>query len=73
MIETMMIKVLDRYPQKLKIPEYNGAPYYEYLILKYYGFGMIDRNHFNYGIVDVWRNNNPKEPGDFFKDILRNR
>ena len=67
MIETMMIKVLDRYPQKLKILEYNGAPYYEYLIFKYYGFVMIDRNHFIYGIVDDWRNNDPKEPSDFLK------
>ena len=69
-IETMMIKVLDRYPQKLKILEYKD---YEYLILKYYGFVMIDRNHFYYGIVDDWRNNDPKESSDFFKEILRNR
>ena len=34
---------------------------------------MIDRNHFIYGIVDDWRNNDPKEPSDFFEEILRNR
>ena len=60
MIETMMIKVLDRYPQKIKILEYNGAPYYEYLILKYYGFAVI--NHDNclvYCVRNDWLNYTP--------------
>ena len=35
MLETMLIKNLDKYPEKLKILEYSKAPYYEYLILKY--------------------------------------
>ena len=39
MIETLMIKKLDKYPEKLKILEYSEAPFYEYLILKKYGFG----------------------------------
>ena len=34
MLETMLIKNLDKYPEKLKILEYSKAPYYEYLILK---------------------------------------
>ena len=33
MLETLMIKNLDKYPEKLKILEYSKAPYYEYLIL----------------------------------------
>ena len=45
MLETLLIKNLDKYPEKLKILEYSKAPYYEYLILKYYGFGIID--HYN--------------------------
>ena len=39
MLETLMIKKLDKYPEKLKILEYSEAPFYEYLILKKYGFG----------------------------------
>ena len=45
MLENMLIKNLDNYPEKLKILENGKAPYYEYLILKYYGFGIID--HYN--------------------------
>ena len=41
MIETLLIKKLDKYPEKLKILEYSKAPYYEYLIINYYGFGVI--------------------------------
>ena len=75
MIETTMIKFLDKYPQKLKILEYNGVPYYEYLILKYYGFGVINRedNSIIYYMRNDWLNNEPKEPDDDFKEILRNR
>ena len=39
MLETLMIKKLDKYPEKLKILEYSEAPFYEYLILKKHGFG----------------------------------
>ena len=42
MLESIMIKNLDKYPEKLKILEYSEAPYYEYLILKNYGFGIIN-------------------------------
>ena len=74
MIETMMIKILDKYPQKLKILDFIDAPYYEYLILKYYGFAVISQdNSFVYCIKNDWLNNAPKEPDDDFKEILRNR
>ena len=45
MLETLLIKNLDKCPEKLKILENSKAPYYEYLILKYYGFGIVD--HYN--------------------------
>ena len=45
MLGTLLIKNLDKYPEKLKILEDSKAPYYEYLILKYYGFGITD--HYN--------------------------
>ena len=35
MLETLMIKNLDKYPEKVKVLEYSKAPYYEFLILKY--------------------------------------
>ena len=38
MLETLLVKNLDKYPEKLKILEYCKAPYYEYLIINYYGF-----------------------------------
>ena len=41
MLETSLIKKLDKNPEKLKMLEYSKAPYYEYLKLKYYGFGVI--------------------------------
>ena len=73
MIETMMIKFLDKYPQKLKILEYIGASYYEYLILEYYGFAVINPdNSIVYCVRNDWLNNAPKEPDDDFKEILRN-
>ena len=34
MLETLLIKHLDKYPEKFKILEYSKGPYYEYLILK---------------------------------------
>ena len=74
MIETMMIKILDKYPQKLKILEYSGVPYYEYLILKYYGFAVINPDNSSvYCIRNDWLNTAPKEPDDNFKEVLRNR
>ena len=73
MLETMIIKNLDKYPEKLKILACSRAPYYDYLILKYYGFVMKDRNHYIYGIVVDWRDKDSKAPSDFFKEILINR
>ena len=74
MLETMLIKNLDKYPEKLKILEYSKAPYYEYLIFNYYGFGVITHdNHLAFCIKDGWLNNTPKEPNNKFKEILRSR
>ena len=74
MLETLLIKNLDKYlREKLKILEYSKAPYHEYLILKYYGFGIID---FNDRLIFCVRgdclNNNPREPDNDFNEILRN-
>ena len=41
-LQTLMIKNLDKYLENLKILDYSEAPYYEYLKLKYYGFGIIN-------------------------------
>ena len=74
MLETMLIQNLDKYPEKLKILEYSKTPYYEYLILKYYGFGIItDNNQLVFCISDDWINKTPKKPNNSFKEILRNR
>ena len=74
MLETMLIKNLDKYPEKLKILEYSKAPYYEYLILKYYGFGVISHDYrLVFCVRGDWLNNTPAEPDDSFKEILRNR
>ena len=74
MLETMLIKKLDKYPEKLKILEYSKAPYYEYLILNYYGFGVITHdNRLVFCIRNDWLNNTPIKPNDRFKKILRNR
>ena len=73
-LETMLIKNLDKYPEKLKKLEYSKAPYYEYLILKYYGFGVITHdNRLVFCVRDDWLNNKPREPDNSFKEILRNR
>ena len=45
MLESLLIKNLDKYPEKVKIFEYSKAPYYEYLILRYYGFGVITHDN----------------------------
>ena len=74
MLETSLIKNLDKYPEKLKILEYSKAPYYEYLILKYYGLGVITHsNRLVFCVRDDWMNNKPREPDNSFKEILRNR
>ena len=74
MLETMLIKNLDKYPEKLKILEYSKAPYYEYLILKYFGFGVITHdNRLVFCVRDGWLNNKPREPDNSFEEILRNR
>ena len=67
MLETLLVKNLEKYPEKLKILEYSKASYYEFLILKYYGFAVIN----DYGLVfclrDNWLNNAPKEPDNDLK------
>ena len=74
LLETMLIKNLDKYPEKLKILAYSKAPYYEYLILKYYGFGVITHdNRLVFCVRDDWLNNKPREPDNSFEEILRNR
>ena len=74
MLETLLIKNFDKYPEKLKILEYSKAAYYEYLILKYYGFGVISHdNRLVFCVRDDWLSNTPKEPNNDFKEILRNR
>ena len=44
-LATLMIKNLDKNPEKLKVLEYSKASYYEYLIPKYYGFGIISHDN----------------------------
>ena len=74
MLETMMIKNLDKYPEKLKILEYSKPPFYEYLILKYYGFGIINPdNRLVFCVRGDWLNNAPTEPDNDFKEILGDR
>ena len=73
-LETMLIKNLDKYPEKLKILDYSKAPYYEYLILKYYGHAcMTHDNQLVYYFEQNWFNNIPRELDNDFKKILRNR
>ena len=63
MLETLIVKNLDKYPEKLKILEYSKAPYYEYLIPKYYGFGVITHdNRLVYCVRGDWLNKSPREP-----------
>ena len=74
MLETLMIKNLDKCPEKLKKLGYNKAPYYEYLILKYYGFGIINPdNRLVFCVRGDWLNNTPTEPNNDFKKILRKK
>ena len=74
MLETMIIKNLDEYPEKLKILDDSRAPYYDYLTLKYYGFAIMDHNKcIIYCMRDDWLHNTPKDPDDNFKEILRSR
>ena len=72
-LETLLIKNLDKYPEKLKILEYSKAPHYEYLILKNYGFGITGFiNRLVFCVRGDWLNNAPTEPNNDFKEILRN-
>ena len=74
MLETLLIKNLDKNPEKVTVLEYTKAPYFQYLILKYYGFALITHhNQLIYCVRDNWLNNTPKEPNDDFKEVLRNR
>ena len=74
MLETSLIKKLDKYPEKIKLLEYSKAPYYEYLILKYYGFAIITHDsRLVFCVKDDWMNNTPREPCESFKEVLKNR
>ena len=71
-LETLLIRILDKYPEKLKILEYSKAPYHEYLKLKYYGFGIIDvNNQLVFCFRGDWLNNCPTEPNNDHKEILK--
>ena len=72
MLETLLIKNLDKYPEKMKILEYSKAPSYEFLLLKYYGFGIINPdNRLVLCVRGDWLNNTPTEPNNDFKEILK--
>ena len=74
MLETLLIKNLDKYPGKLKILEYSKAPYYDYLRIKYYGFGIVNGDRsLVYCLRGECLDNVPTEPNNDFKEILRNR
>ena len=74
MLETMFIKNLDKNPEKLKILEYKKVPYFEYLLLKIYGFSIVNGdNSLAFYIRGDWLNNTPREPNIDFKEFLRNR
>ena len=74
MLANLLIKNLDKYPAKLKIHEYSKAPYYENLISKYYGFGVIAHNNrLVFCVRSDWLNDSPREPDNVFKEILGNR
>ena len=70
MLETLLIKNLDKYPEKIKILEHSKAPFYEYLVLKYYGFGVIvPNNRLAFCVRGDWLNNTPTEPNNDFKEF----
>ena len=74
MLETLLVKNLDKYPEKLKILEYSKAPYYEFLIFKYYGFGVITHDtRLIFCLRDNWLKNAPREPDNDFEEVLRKR
>ena len=73
MLETLLVKNLDKYPEKLKILEYSKTAYYEFLLLKYYGFGVINVYGLVFCLRDNWLNNAPWELDNDFKEVLRNR
>ena len=73
MLEPLIIKNLDKYQEKLKILEHSRAPYYGYLIPKYYEFAIIDpANRLVFCVRGGWLNNSPTEPNNDFKEISRN-
>ena len=73
-LESLLIKNLDKYPENLKILEYSKAPYYGYLVLKYYGFAVyVHGGNLIFCVTDNWLNNSPKEPNNDFKEILGKR
>ena len=66
MLETTLIKTLDRYPEKLKIFEHNWMPYYIYLTLKNFGVIKKDVDGFiiNYYLDNDWSENPPLTPNE---------
>ena len=73
MLETTIIKNLDKYPEKLKILDSSKTPYYKYLLLKYYGYCMrVMCNQLMFCVKDNWIHINPTEPDNNYKEILRN-
>ena len=73
MLETMLVKNLDKYPEKSKILEYSKAPN-EYLIHKNYGFAVITHDkRVVFCVEGDWMNNTPTEPSNDFKEIVGNR
>ena len=73
MLETTLIKTLDRCPEKLKIFEHNWMPYYKYLTLKYYG--VVERDShgciIRYYLEHNWEERLPLAPSEELKKILR--
>ena len=72
MLQTTIVKILDKNPQKLKILENNGLLYYNYLIVKYYG--SLIRNpddNITYCVMNNHLNTEPKETNDEFREFLR--
>ena len=72
LLETTLIKNLDRYPEKLKILEDSYIPYYQYLVMKYYG--VVERDShghiIRYYLEADWKEKLPLAPSEEFKKIL---
>ena len=74
MLETFMIKNLDKNPEDFKLLEYSKAPFYENQILKNYGFGIIKPdNRLVFCVRSDWLNNTPTEPNNDFKEVSKYR